>query len=118
MQLVSNDRRTEDSSETEPILHQSNIVQRSEEASFEIRTVSRDCSLSADDSQTIDVDENCNLVNADQPQCRICLDIGGEDLIAPCHCKGTQKRGLLLLTAQSAGQCSYYVQMFLRTAGG
>ncbi|GFZ11624.1 RING/FYVE/PHD zinc finger superfamily protein [Actinidia rufa] len=93
MQLVSNDRRTEDSSETEPILHQSNIVQRSEESSssFEIRAVGRDCPLSADDSQTIDVDENCNLVNADQPQCRICLDIGGEDLIAPCHCKGTQK---------------------------
>ena len=81
MQLVSNDRRTEDSSETEPILHQSNIVQRSEESSssssFEIRTVSRDCSLSADDSQTIDVDEHCNLVTTDQPQCRICLDIGG-----------------------------------------
>ena len=79
MQLVSNDRRTEYSSETEPILHQSNIVQRSEESSssFEIRTVGRDCPLSADDSQTIDVDENCNLVNTDQPQCRICLDIGG-----------------------------------------
>ncbi|KAJ3679456.1 hypothetical protein LUZ60_017467 [Juncus effusus] len=27
----------------------------------------------------------------DQPQCRICLDTEGEDLIAPCHCKGTQK---------------------------
>ncbi|KEH39696.1 uncharacterized protein [Medicago truncatula] len=31
------------------------------------------------------------VVNADHPQCRICLDLGGEDLIAPCHCKGTQK---------------------------
>ncbi|GMP35197.1 hypothetical protein CsSME_00007744 [Camellia sinensis var. sinensis] len=93
MQLVSNDRRTEDSSETEPILCQSNIVQRSEESScsIEIRIIDRDCSVSADDSQSIDADENCNLVNADQPQCRICLDIGGEDLIAPCHCKGTQK---------------------------
>ncbi|KAJ4765125.1 RING/FYVE/PHD zinc finger superfamily protein [Rhynchospora pubera] len=27
----------------------------------------------------------------DQPQCRICLDTGGDDMIAPCHCRGTQK---------------------------
>uniref|UniRef100_A0A5B7ALZ6 Putative E3 ubiquitin-protein ligase MARCH1 n=1 Tax=Davidia involucrata TaxID=16924 RepID=A0A5B7ALZ6_DAVIN len=93
MQLVSHDSQAEDSSETEPILCQSNIVQRSEESSssFEIRTVGGDCSTIDDDSQCLDVDENCNLVNAEQPQCRICLDVGGEDLIAPCHCKGTQK---------------------------
>lgn len=29
--------------------------------------------------------------SSDQPQCRICLDVGGNDLIAPCQCKGTQK---------------------------
>ncbi|XP_058195184.1 uncharacterized protein LOC131311663 isoform X2 [Rhododendron vialii] len=97
MQLVTNERRLEDSSETEPILCQSNTLQRSEESSpssassFEIRTVPRDCTVSADDAHCVDVDENCNLVNADQSQCRICLDSGGEDLIAPCHCKGTQK---------------------------
>lgn len=105
MQLVTNERLTEDSSETEPILCQSNTLQRSEESSsspssasasasassFEIRTVPRDCTVSADDACCIDVEETCNLVNADQSQCRICLDSGGEDLIAPCHCKGTQK---------------------------
>ncbi|KAL6972570.1 RING-type E3 ubiquitin transferase [Sarracenia purpurea var. burkii] len=93
MQLVSNERHIEDSSETEPILCQSDIVRRSEESSssFEIKAVGRDCSVYVDDSRCIEVDETCNLVNADQPQCRICLDIGGEDLIAPCHCKGTQK---------------------------
>ncbi|KAJ8447566.1 hypothetical protein Cgig2_031179 [Carnegiea gigantea] len=36
-------------------------------------------------------DENCALLNSEQPQCRICLDSEGEDLIAPCHCRGTQK---------------------------
>lgn len=83
MQLVTNERRLEDSSETEPILCQSNTLQRSEESSpssassFEIRTVPRDCTVSADDAHCVDVDENCNLVNADQSQCRICLDSGG-----------------------------------------
>lgn len=27
----------------------------------------------------------------DQQQCRICLDVGGDDLISPCQCRGTQK---------------------------
>ncbi|KAH7438048.1 hypothetical protein KP509_05G103100 [Ceratopteris richardii] len=27
----------------------------------------------------------------DEHQCRICLDVGGDDLISPCQCKGTQK---------------------------
>ncbi|KAI5064335.1 hypothetical protein GOP47_0021005 [Adiantum capillus-veneris] len=26
-----------------------------------------------------------------QQQCRICLDVGGDDLISPCQCRGTQK---------------------------
>ncbi|CAA7048379.1 unnamed protein product [Microthlaspi erraticum] len=39
-----------------------------------------------------DDDETTHLVaGGDQPQCRICLDVGGEDLIGPCNCKGTQK---------------------------
>lgn len=92
MQLVSNDSRTEDFSETEPILSQSYSAERSEESisSIEI-TVSGDVSVTIDDSPSPDADENCSLVPADQPLCRICLDTGGEDLIAPCHCKGTQK---------------------------
>ncbi|RVW42846.1 hypothetical protein CK203_105216 [Vitis vinifera] len=79
MQLVSNDRQTEDGSETEPILCQSNIEQRLEESSTscEIRTVEVDCSIVDGDLENLDTDENCALVNADQPQCRICLDIGG-----------------------------------------
>lgn len=93
MQLVSNDSRLEDSSETEPILNQSTIAQRSEESSSstEISTVNGDCSVIIDDLQSADVNETSSLVNADHQQCRICLDTGGEDLIAPCHCKGTQK---------------------------
>ncbi|XP_015571247.1 uncharacterized protein LOC8259964 isoform X2 [Ricinus communis] len=91
MQLVSNDSQKEDISEREPILRQSNIVQRSEESSSscEITSIGQDCD--GDDLESVHVDETCHLVNPDQPQCRICLDNGGEDLIAPCHCKGTQK---------------------------
>lgn len=95
MQLVvSSERQTGDSLEREPILHQSDIAEKSEESSssFEIRIEERDCAVLSDGTHyNDDVTEDCNLVNADQPQCRICLDIGGEDLIAPCHCKGTQK---------------------------
>ncbi|KAL1192624.1 hypothetical protein V5N11_008691 [Cardamine amara subsp. amara] len=42
-------------------------------------------------AESDDDDETTLLVSGDQPQCRICLDVGGEDLIAPCNCKGTQK---------------------------
>ena len=79
MQLVSNDSCAEDSSETEPILCQSNIEQRSEESSslFEIRTVEGDCLITGAELQSLDVEESCSLVNADQPQCRICLEIEG-----------------------------------------
>ncbi|XP_010273535.1 PREDICTED: uncharacterized protein LOC104609042 isoform X2 [Nelumbo nucifera] len=93
MQLVSNDGQTEDVSEKEPILSQTTITRRSEEpsSSCEIRLVGGDCCEADDDRQSFDADESCSLVNGDQPQCRICLDTEGEDLIAPCHCKGTQK---------------------------
>ncbi|KAK3035541.1 hypothetical protein RJ639_034746 [Escallonia herrerae] len=93
MHLASNDSRREDNLETEPILSQSSVAQGVEDSSIsiEIRTVSGDSSVTADDRQSFDADESCRLVNTDQPQCRICLDTGGEDLIAPCHCKGTQK---------------------------
>lgn len=78
MQLVSNDSRKEDSSECEPILFQSDISQRSEECSSsgEITAIGGDCVIVSDDLD-INVDETSHLVNADHPQCRICLDIGG-----------------------------------------
>ncbi|XP_059456583.1 uncharacterized protein LOC132186613 isoform X2 [Corylus avellana] len=96
MQLVSNDSHREDISETEPILSRPGDLQRSEESSSsslscEITTVGGDFSVFNDDSQNLHLDESRHLGNTDQPQCRICLDSGGEDLIAPCHCKGTQK---------------------------
>ncbi|KAL0414951.1 UNVERIFIED_CONTAM: hypothetical protein Slati_3327000 [Sesamum latifolium] len=93
MQLAQHDIRTEDTSETEPILSQSSTAERSEECSSSIEiTVGVDSStIAAADLSIPDTDEDIALVRADQPQCRICLDTEGEDLIAPCHCKGTQK---------------------------
>lgn len=83
MQVASNNDR-EKCSESEPILNQ----QASQESSFSCEIIPAN---NGDDLQNVRIDESRHLVNADQPQCRICLDIGGEDLIAPCHCKGTQK---------------------------
>ncbi|KAF5807841.1 putative Zinc finger, RING-CH-type, Zinc finger, RING/FYVE/PHD-type [Helianthus annuus] len=90
MQLMSsNDSGREGSSETEPILNECKSVE-SCSSTFEIRS---DCSIAVveEDSQSPDFNENSSLVASDQPQCRICLDTEGEDLIAPCHCRGTQK---------------------------
>ncbi|MBA0839365.1 hypothetical protein Goarm_005101 [Gossypium armourianum] len=89
MQLVSNDSRKEDISEREPILCQPDISQTSEEC--EIAAVGGDCIVVSEDLEEINVDETSHLVNADHPQCRICLDNEGDDLIAPCYCRGTQK---------------------------
>ncbi|KAI3737819.1 hypothetical protein L2E82_27832 [Cichorium intybus] len=94
MQLMSNDSPREGSSETEPILNESRIAEGvdSHSSTFEIRTEgSSDCSIAVEDSQSSDANETTSLVTPDQPQCRICLDTEGEDLIAPCHCRGTQK---------------------------
>jgi hypothetical protein len=80
MQLVSNDSRKEDISESEPILSHSNISQHSEEespSSLEIKSLGRDCEIHVDDSESIQIDETCHLVNPDHPQCRICLDNEG-----------------------------------------
>uniref|UniRef100_A0A1D1XIC1 E3 ubiquitin-protein ligase MARCH8 n=1 Tax=Anthurium amnicola TaxID=1678845 RepID=A0A1D1XIC1_9ARAE len=76
-------------SNTEPVLHQPSTAGTCKEAqpSSEIKPVGTD----ADSQGFDDADEHSSLVNLDQPQCRICLDIEGEDLIAPCHCRGTQK---------------------------
>ncbi|GMH16069.1 hypothetical protein Nepgr_017910 [Nepenthes gracilis] len=93
MQLVTNGSPGEDSSETDPILPQSHPVEEYHESTplCEIRSVEGDISGVNDDLENIDANENCSLVIAEPPQCRICLDNGGEHLIAPCHCKGTQK---------------------------
>lgn len=80
MQLVPNDIEEEGSSETEPILQKPITVLRSDEStsSFEIRAEDGSSSSLADDiCQSYDAGEHSNLVNDDQPQCRICLDIGG-----------------------------------------
>ncbi|KAJ0965585.1 hypothetical protein J5N97_026723 [Dioscorea zingiberensis] len=88
MQLASHGSQGEEISETEPILQQSTTSDDFKEiqSSSEIRLVGDD-----NDPQILDADEQTNLVNADLPQCRICLDTEEEDLIAPCHCRGTQK---------------------------
>lgn len=78
MQLASNtDNQDSSSSETQPILnHLCEIIP--------ISATSDNHDIENESSRLV-------VVNADHPQCRICLDLGGEDLIAPCHCKGTQK---------------------------
>ncbi|KAL7100428.1 hypothetical protein ACP275_09G145000 [Erythranthe tilingii] len=92
MQLAQHDIRTANVSETEPILPHPSISDRSEESSSSIEiTVGVDSSIAIHDPLVPEIDEGIALVRADQPQCRICLDSEGEDLIAPCHCKGTQK---------------------------
>lgn len=86
----------ESCSETEPILNNNNNNNNSFLTFDEIRTntalgdSTSDCSISVEQTPHPD-DENISLVSPDQSQCRICLDTEGEDLIAPCHCKGTQK---------------------------
>lgn len=78
MHLVPGDSQPEDCSETEPILAPSGTALRSvESSSIEIRTVVDDPSVTSDVLQSY-VDESCSLVNADQQQCRICLDNGGQ----------------------------------------
>ncbi|KAI9084493.1 hypothetical protein K1719_033481 [Acacia pycnantha] len=90
MQLASNGNK-EECSESEPILNQHRDLEESGEPPFSCEITVAGGDLTADDLQNIQVDETCHLVHGDQPQCRICLDSGGEDIIAPCHCKGTQK---------------------------
>ncbi|XP_028776849.1 E3 ubiquitin-protein ligase MARCH2 [Neltuma alba] len=90
MQLASNGNK-EECSESEPILNQHHDLEESGEPPCSCEITDAVGHLAADDLQNIQVDETCHLVNGDQPQCRICLDSGGEDIIAPCHCKGTQK---------------------------
>lgn len=87
MELVPCRNQSEEASETDPILCSSIPKDSSDrsESSCEIRPVGdADC-------ENPEIDETSTLVSTEQPQCRICLDTGGEDLIAPCHCKGTQK---------------------------
>nr|AFK34198.1 unknown [Lotus japonicus] len=75
MQLASNNDK-EECSETEPILNQQ--ASSREDSSFSCEIIP--AANNNNDLQNVHVvDETCHLVNADQPQCRICLDIGGED---------------------------------------
>lgn len=92
MQLVSAGSQSEELSETEPILSQPVNAGSSKESSSscEISLVDVDDDGQNNDDDDDD-DERRNLVHQDLPQCRICLDTGGDDLIAPCYCKGTQK---------------------------
>ncbi|XP_051148062.1 uncharacterized protein LOC127263131 isoform X1 [Andrographis paniculata] len=83
---------TDNSSETDPILSQPSTAERLEESSASVEiNLGLDSSGTASDPSVREIDEEVPLVCADQPQCRICFDSEGEDLIAPCHCKGTQK---------------------------
>lgn len=84
MQLMSNDSRKEDVSEREPILCQSDISLQSEEStsSTEITAVGEEPVVAGENLQNLNVDETCHLVNVDQPQCRICLDVGGLDYLS------------------------------------
>lgn len=80
MQLVPNDdENKEDILERAPILSQLDFVSQSVESSCsaEIISIGRESSVSDDDLQNLHVDETSHLVNADQPQCRICLETGG-----------------------------------------
>ncbi|XP_072953572.1 uncharacterized protein [Typha angustifolia] len=88
MQLVSHCIQEDEASDTEPMLPQSAIPGSPEEtsSSCEIRVAAVD-----DDVENLDINEETSLVNHELPQCRICLDNEGDDLIAPCHCRGTQK---------------------------
>lgn len=81
MQLVQHDIRAEDPSETEPILSQPSIAERSEESSSSIEiTVGVESSVAAERLLVPEIDESISLVRPDQPQCRICLDAEG------CYC--------------------------------
>ncbi|GAU34845.1 hypothetical protein TSUD_259250 [Trifolium subterraneum] len=90
MQLVSNTDKDDDEecSECQPILNH----QDSSSFSCEIIPANTD-----DDIENVRVDDSSHLLNEDHPQCRICLDLGGEDLIAPCHCK--ECRAVFILRA-------------------
>lgn len=80
MQLVpNNDENTDDILERAPILSQLDFLPQSvgSSSSAEIIAIGRESSGSDDDSHNLNVDETSHLVNADQPQCRICLDTGG-----------------------------------------
>ncbi|VAI54740.1 unnamed protein product [Triticum turgidum subsp. durum] len=78
----------EAASDSQEIFSQSDTAGSSTEylASCEIKPL-----IVEDENHNIDANEDTHLVIQDFPQCRICLDNEGDDLIAPCNCKGTQK---------------------------
>ncbi|XP_051148064.1 uncharacterized protein LOC127263131 isoform X2 [Andrographis paniculata] len=103
---------TDNSSETDPILSQPSTAERLEESSASVEiNLGLDSSGTASDPSVREIDEEVPLVCADQPQCRICFDSEGEDLIAPCHCKGTQKyvhRSCLDYWRSTKGPCGHF----------
>lgn len=89
-----NEDENEDVRDTQPILSRETVVYSddgdtsSSEAGFLLGDIALvHTGLKITGSR----DEDNESVNVDQPQCRICLETGGEDLIAPCRCRGTQK---------------------------
>ncbi|KAK9097507.1 hypothetical protein Sjap_023004 [Stephania japonica] len=91
--LVSNDNEAEEASETDPILRRPDDVGRDDgsSSSCEIGPIEGNSSVANEGYLSIEVDKDSDVVDPEQPQCRICLDNEGEDLIAPCYCRGTQK---------------------------
>jgi len=85
MQLASNGDN-EACSESEPILNHLHLhLQPPGESSFSCEIIPIAPNHDVDhDLQNVRVDETSHLVNADQPQCRICLDIGGLSLSHIC----------------------------------
>ncbi|EPS63688.1 hypothetical protein M569_11097, partial [Genlisea aurea] len=85
--------RTADASETESILATTSIAHMPEESSSSVEiTVNEDSSIAVPDVSSLrHPEEGVALINTELAQCRICFDAEGEDLIAPCHCRGTQK---------------------------
>ena len=77
MQLTSNDDH-EDFSNMASLLHRPNSMCTSIEplSCSEIRPTET-VILVGDDDDGETFDEHSNLIDADQPQCRICLDTGG-----------------------------------------
>ena len=76
MQFTSNGSQADDASETEHILSPPIGMSSSKEplTLCEIRPVNADTD---DNRQIIDANEHCSLVDAEQPQCRICFDSEG-----------------------------------------
>lgn len=135
MMTRGNENENEDLRDTEPILSRETVSYSDNRDNFtsEDELLLGDISLVHTGLKiTGSSDEDNESINVDQPQCRIFLDTGGEYLIAPCCCRGTQKlcidhvlttggwprRDFLFPTVLNAGKCSICVQMYHLIDGG